>query len=64
MAWQDSLPLFDLETLHLQLPAAHCYVADGVHPHGALLVTVYLNLVLNMYDQGSSIIGSGEVADA
>ena len=59
MAKRDNVPLIDLERLHMQLPAAHCYRFDGFHPHGELLVTVTLNLLLNMYEQstGSSLLG-------
>lgn len=32
IAQRDGLPLLDLETLHLQLPAAHCYMNDGIPP--------------------------------
>ena len=62
VARQDSIPLVDLERLHLQLPTAHCYNSDGVHPLGVLLVSVYLNLVLNLYerDVGSSLLEAGE----
>ena len=53
VARRDGLPLLDLETLHLQLPAAHCYMIDGIHPLHTLLVSVSLNLVLNMYEQST-----------
>ena len=58
LARQDGVPLVDLETLHLQLPAAHCYTPDGTHPHGGMLVSVCMNLVLNMYerDTGSDLL--------
>ena len=60
VAKRDNIPLVDLETLLLQLPAAHCYSVDGIHPHGKLLATVFMNLVLNIYEQdaSSSVVGT------
>ena len=51
LAKRNNIPLVDLETLHLQLPAAHLYKADGFHPQEELLVQVCMNLLLNMYEQ-------------
>ena len=63
MARRDGLPLLDLETLHLQLPAAHLYMTDGLHPLDTLLVYISLNLVLNMYEQdtGRAVIEAPDV---
>ncbi len=57
-ARQDAIPMVDLEAIHLQLPAAHCFTHDGTHPHGEMLVAVCLNLVLNLYerDTGSNLL--------
>ena len=61
LAMRDDIALIDLETLHIQLPAAHCFKQDGFHPQNELLVTVCMNLLLNMYEQAS---GSGWPAHA
>ena len=53
MARRDDIPLVDLETLHLQLPAAHLYKEDGLHPRPNLLITVCMNLLLNIYEQST-----------
>ncbi len=53
IAERDGLPLLDLEALHLQMPAAHCYMTDGIHPRDTLLGSVTLNLILNMYEQST-----------
>ena len=53
IARRDNIPLVDLETLHLQLPAQHLYRPDGFHPQPSLLITVCMNLLLNMYEQST-----------
>ena len=53
LAGRDGIPLLDLEVLNRQLPAAHLYQNDGIHPLDTLLVSVSLNLVLNMYEQST-----------
>ena len=53
LAERDDIPLIDLETLHLQLPAAHCLISDGIHPQPELLVAVCMNLLLNIYEQST-----------
>jgi len=53
VAARDGIPLVELETLHLQLPAAHLYNSDGFHPQPNLLITVCVNLLLNMYEQAT-----------
>ena len=50
LADRDDIPLIDLETLHLQLPAAHCHKRDGFHPQHELLVAVCMNLLLSIYE--------------
>ncbi len=61
LARRENIPLVDLETLHLQLPAQHLYKADGFHPQPSLLITVCVNLLLNMYEQstGTSLLADG-----
>ena len=51
MAEQDNIPLVEVETLMLQLPAAHCYTSDGIHPHGNLLAMTLMNVLLNEYER-------------
>ena len=53
LADREGIPLVDLETLHLQLPAAHSFQHDRLHPQGEVLVRVCMNLLLNMYEQST-----------
>ena len=45
-----SLTVIDFEVLALQLPQHHLHTHDGMHPHGKLLATVVMNLLLNEYN--------------
>ena len=49
VAASDGLVLIDLEAVAVQLPAAHLYLDDGMHPRGGL-TRVAMNLLLNEYE--------------
>ena len=52
VAATDGLVLIDLEAIAVQLPAAHLYLDDGMHPRGGL-TRVTMNLLLNEYERHS-----------
>jgi hypothetical protein len=49
VAASDSMALLDFEAVALQLPAAHLYMDDGLHPQVLLTAKVLMNLLLNEY---------------
>ena len=59
VAASDGFALIDFESIALQLPAAHLYMDDGMHPIGGLTSRVTMNLLLNEYDRHSG--GAGAV---
>ena len=46
---QAAVSVIDYEAIAVQLPSAHLHMDDGLHPHGRLLASVFLNIVLNEY---------------
>jgi hypothetical protein len=51
VAASDGLALIDFATIAQQLPAAHLWIRDGMHPHPKLSSIVVMNLLLNEYER-------------
>ena len=51
IAAADGLALIDWAKFAQQLPSAHLWIRDGMHPHPKLSTVVVMNLLLNEYER-------------